>query len=278
MSCWTLRILTYLALVSIPFANGAEAGVVGSTGSWSGYLSPLQTVQFNSFGSNCYYADGWNGRGWYQCGDELNTGFGWVGPFNNFGGPAARRHHRRDVFVAHPQAPNPIYPGATSRRLGVGVPSAGLPGGAGAPAFGNRPRFRQFGAAGVHTAPGLHVGAALVSPGSAGRGLRSGFSGGNFHQFHGAGFPHIGAPGSPGFAGVGTFHGFGAAGVPHIAAPVSPRLAGVGTFHVGGAFGAPHIGAPASPGFAGVGFHGVGGAGTFQGGGAGIGVGGIGHR
>ena len=112
MSSSTLRILGYLALALSAFAvaDGAEAGVVGSDFASFGRLSPVQTVQFG--GSNCYYANGWNGRGWYQCGNEWNDGFGWVGPFNlnTFGGSAIRRHHRHGVVVSHPQALNPIYP------------------------------------------------------------------------------------------------------------------------------------------------------------------------
>src|SRR5277367_671914 len=213
MSHWTLRVLAYLALASLPFANGAQAGVgdsSGSAGSWLGHLSPVQTIQFNSFGSNCYYADGWNGRGWYQCGDDWNNGFGWVGPFNTSGALAFRRNHRHGVVVLHPRAPNAVYPGLeSSRLLGVGVPSARLR--VGAPAFGGGPRFRQFGAGGVHSLSGIHARAATV-PGFAGGGFHSGLGGGNFHQFHGAGVPHIGAPISPGFAGGGGYHGFGGAG------------------------------------------------------------------
>jgi hypothetical protein len=122
-----------------------------------------------------------------------------------------------------------------------------------------------------------YPGAATITPGFAGGGFHS-LGGGNFHQFHNAGVPHVGAPVSPGFAGAGGFHPGGAIGTPHIGAPASLGSAGVGTFHAGGGLGAPHIGAPASPGLAGGGFHGVGGGGVFQGGGGAFGQGGIGHR
>jgi hypothetical protein len=310
MSHSVLRVLAYLALASAPFAvaDGAAANVSDmSGGALSSFsrLSPAQTIQFGS--SNCYYAEGWNGRGWYQCGDQWNDGFGWIGPFNlnTFGGAAVRRHHPHTFAVSHPPAANPVYPRLEpSRRPGAG----------GAPAFhtfGNGPGFRRFGAAGVGASPNFHARAATVTPGFAGGGFRGGLGGGNFYQFHGAGVPHIGVPLSPGFAGGGGFHGLGGAGnfhgagigVPHIGAPVSPGFTGggafhglggatgvhigapaspgfggLGTFHAGGGMGAPHIGAFASPGFAGGGFHGVGGAGAFQGGGAGFGQGGIGHR
>jgi hypothetical protein len=261
MPRWTLRILGYVALALAAFAvaDGAEAGLVGSALASFGRLSPVQTVQFD--GSNCYYADGWNGHGWYQCGNEWNDGFGWIGPFNlnTFGGSAIRRHHH-GVAVSHPPALNPVSPRLEPPRR-LGAAGGGFHGGLG----GN-----------FHHGAGVpHIGAP-ISPGFAG--------GGGFHRLGGATGVHIGARASPSFAGVGTFHaggGFhglgGATGV-HIGAPASPSFAGVGTFHAGAGIGAPHIGAFASPGFAGGGFHGVGGGGVFQGGGAALGQGGIGHR
>jgi hypothetical protein len=295
MSQSTSRILAYLALALASFIGAAEAyasvgDMSGSALASFGRLSPVQSVQYG--GGNCYYPEGWNGHGWYQCGDQWNEGFGWIGPFNlnTFGGSANRRHRRVGVAVPHPTAPNPVYPRVEpSRRLGVGgaAPSVGLRAG-GAPAFQtfHSPGFRRFGAGGVHASPNFRAGAAAVTPGLVGDGLHGGLGGGNFHQFHGAGLPHIRAPVTPGLAGGGGFHGLGGAGkfhgagigIPHIGAPASPGFAGVGTFHAGGAVGAPHIGAPASPGFTGGGFHGVGGTGAFQSGGAGFGVGGIGHR
>jgi hypothetical protein len=279
MSSSTLRIFGYVALALSAFAvaDGAEAGLVGSGFASFGRLSPVQTVQFR--GNNCYYADGWNGRGWYQCGNEWNDGFGWIGPFNlnTFGGSAIRRH-QHGVVVSHPRALNPVYPGlAAPRRLGA----------RGAPAFhtfGGAPGSHRVGAGGVPTSPNFHAGAATVSRGFAGGGFYGGLGGGNFHHFHSAGIPHIGAPVSPGFAGGGGLHGLGGATGVHIGSPASPGFAGVGGFHAGGGFhgfgggGGAHIGAPASPGFAGGGFHGVGGGGAFQGGGAAFGQGGIGHR
>jgi hypothetical protein len=245
MSRWTLRILAPLVLLA-PLAGSAEASVGDISGgalSSFGRLSSVQTVQY---GGDCWYDNGSNGPGYYPCGNEWNNGLG-GGAVSPIVGPAIRRHHHHGVIVAHPQARNPVYPGA--------------------PAVGGGPRFRQLGAAGVHTSAGLHAGAATVS---------SGFAGGNFHQFHGTGIPHIGAPVPPGFAG-GGLHGLGGATGVHIGAPASPSFAGVGTFHAGGGMGAPHIDAPASPGFDGGGFHGVGGGGAFQSG-AGFGQGGIGHR
>jgi hypothetical protein len=245
-----LRILAYLALALMSFSltDGAEAGVGAISGgalSSSAHVSPVQTVQ----AGECWEQNGPDGPGYYPCGDG-----GGGGPIIS---PAIRRHHRHGVRVAHPQAANPTYSGAPARRLGGGgVPSPGLRG-VDAPAYG---------AGGVHSAPGLHPGAAPVSPGLAGvhgPGEATGAHVGapvspGLAGVHGPGsaaIPHISAPASPGVAG-------GAVGAPHIGAPVSPNLAGV---HAPGSAAVPHIGAPASPGLAGV--HGP----------VGIG-GGIGHR
>ena len=127
MSSSTLRILGSLALALSAFAvaNGAEAGLVRKRSRLVRTFIAVQTVQFG--GSNCYYADGWNGRGWYQCGNEWNDGFGWIGPFNlnTFGGSAIRRHHPHGVIVSHPRAPNPVYPRLDPpRRLAPAAPSA----------------------------------------------------------------------------------------------------------------------------------------------------------
>jgi hypothetical protein len=252
MSHLTSRILAYLALALMSFTvpHGARASVGDMSGgalSSFGRLSPVQTVQY---GGGCWYDDGWNGPGYYPCGNELNTGLGGVGPDAPIVGTAIRRRHHHGVVVAHPHAANPVYPGAPSRRLGVGVPSVAPRAAAGSPAFG---------AGGVRAWSHVHAGTATVTSGFSGGGFHGDLGGGNFHQFHGAGFPHIGAPVTPGFAGHAGLHGLGAATGVHIEAPASPGFAGVGGFHAGGGVGVPHIGASASPGLAGGGFHGVGG-------------------
>jgi len=213
-----LRILACLALALPCFtvADGAEAGVGAMSGGALSSLahgSPVQTVQ----AGECWEQNGPDGPGYYPCGDG-----GGGGPIIS---PAIRRHHHHGVLVAHPQAANPVYPGAQSGRVGArgGVPSAHLRGVGGS----------ASGAAGVHAAP-----VSPVSPSLAG-----------VHGPGSAAAPHIAAPASPGVVG-------GAVGTPHIGAPVSPSLAGV---HAPGSAAIPHIGAPASPGLAGV--HGIGGGG-----------------
>ena len=237
----TSRVLAYLALALASFtaADGAGASVGSLSGAALSALersSPAQRVQFSR--SNCYYDDGWNGRGWYRCGDEWNDRFGWVGPLNapSFSVPLIRRRHRHDVVVAHPRRRSPFIP---ARHPGAPSSASRPPvwrGVAAAPTFGRGPWFHQFGAGGVHPSRGLHAGAVTVPPGFAGGGFHGGLGGGNFHQFHSAGIPHIGAPVTPHFAGVGGFHGPGAVRAPHIGAPASPGLArvhGVGGAGVG---------------------------------------------
>ena len=170
-----------------------QAGLLRSALSSFRHSSPVQTVQLG--GSNCYYAEGWNGRGWYQCGSEWNYGFGWIGPFNlnTFGASASRRHHRHGAVVSYPRALNPVYPRLEPpRRLGA----------RGAPAFhtfGAAPGLHRFGAGGVPTAPNIPRRRRDRLPQFCRRGFHGGLGGGNFHHFHGAGIPHIGAPVSPGF-------------------------------------------------------------------------------
>jgi hypothetical protein len=144
---WTMsrsisRILVYLALAltsfSVPHSVRASVGdMSGGALSSFGRLSPIQTVQY---GGDCWYDNGWDGPGYYPCGNEWNS-LGGVGADAPIVGTAIRRRHHHGVLVAHPHAANPIYPGAPSGRLGDAVPSAGLRGGAGARAFSASPHF-----------------------------------------------------------------------------------------------------------------------------------------
>ncbi len=276
MSHPSLRVLAHLAvaLASIGIAEAGVGAMSGGAFSSLRHFAPVQTVQ----SGDCWYDNGWNGPGYYPCGDEWNSRPD--GPTSSIIIPAFRRHHRHAAVVEHPQARNPIYSGA---------PSPGLR--AVAPVFGGASGQHRFGAAGAPT-PNFHPGAATVTPGLAGGRFHSGLGEANLHQVHGAGVPHgggpglagagrfhgadlgvphFGAPASPGFTGGAGLHGLGGASGVHIGGPVSPGFPGVGTFHAGGGVGALHIGAPA-------GVHGVGAGGAFHGGGPAFGQGGIGHR
>jgi hypothetical protein len=208
----TSHVPAFLALVFASFIamDSAEADIGDMSGgalSSFAHLSPVQTVQ----SGQCWEQDGPDGPGYYPCDDG-------GGPIIV---PAFRRHHRRGVVVAHPEALDPIYP---SPRVGVGLHnSPGLRPGA-APAV-------SPGVAGVHGpggATGVHADAP-ASPGPAGVGT--------FRAGGAVAAPHIAAPASPAVAGIGTFHAGGAAGASHIGAPAAPGLTGVhGAGGGGGAF------------------------------------------
>jgi hypothetical protein len=233
MARLTLRFLAYPGLAFALVASDAEAGVGAASGGTLSSFARLSAVQTVQYDGGCWYDNGWNGPGYYPCGNEWNSRPDT--PSSSITVPPFRGRHRHGVVVAHPKPSNQVNPGAPSPRLGVGAPSNRLR--AAAPAFGaiGAPSLHRFGAAGVPRSPGFHAGAATVAPGLAGAGTHSGFGGGNFHQFHGAGVPRIGASVSPGLGAGGGFHG----------------LRGAGNFHGLGGAGAPRIGAPASTGLAG---------------------------
>jgi hypothetical protein len=167
-----------LALVFAPLADGAEAGVGDRAAdvllSCNGG-SPIERAQYFSFDDEdyCWYDDGWNGPGWYWCGDEWYEGYGWGGPYgwNGWGGGYyIRRYPPHGVGVWHPGAP--------SRRVG--------PGGAGAPVGPVAPGLRgggegphRLGASGAPVRPALpsgalHGGEAPAFHGPSGGGKASG--------------------------------------------------------------------------------------------------------
>jgi hypothetical protein len=285
MSHWTLRVLALLMLAYPPFANEAEAGLAGQAASALasfGRSSPVQSIQL---GGDCWYHDGWNGPGWYRCGNEWNSGLGWIGPIAPFFAPAIRRHHHHRYGAANANHWGPHNPHQGVRpfeRPAVRAPHPPAGPHASAPSFGAGSGLRRFGHGGFQVSPRLHGGAPTAPQGAGGR--FHGFAGGG-HFHGGAGgprmrapaspgiaggavrLPHIGAPATPGFGG--GFHGSGPRiGVPRIGAPASPGLAGSGGFRgFGGGIGAPRAGAPASPGVGGPRGAG-GGIGGFRGGGA----------
>ena len=204
MCRWTLRILAPLALLA-PLAGSAEAGVGDSSvGALSpfGRLSLVQTVQY---GGDCWYDNGANGPGYYPCGDEWN---------NALGGGAA---HRRpgDPAPSSPRSCRCPSPGAKPRLSRRAVPP---PWRWRSSRFAESPRRRRDRYAWVcrrriprrrqfssvsRRRRSPHRRASLAR-----RCWRRDFPapGGAF------GAPHIGAPASPGIAGVGTFHAGGAFG------------------------------------------------------------------
>ncbi len=242
-----LRVLVLVALASLPFANGAEAGLADNAGSALssfGRFSPLQTVQYYSFddADYCWYDDAWNGPGWYWCGDEWDSGYGWGGPYgwNGWGGGyLIRRHGRHGMGVWHsgpPKVYRGVQPSQGLRAGGAGqfpLPSGPL----GRRNFGHGPGASSgLGAGGVRAAPGFPAGGAPVSPGFTGS-ESHGRSGGSFYRFGGAGAPHFDAPASRGSVGGGGGFGGGFGG-----GGFGGGGFGGGGFHGGGGFVGGHGG------------------------------------
>jgi hypothetical protein len=102
-----------VALVSSPFSAHAQAPGGLSAGDLAASLQlgqPLERVQYFSLGGNdyCWYSGGWNGPGWYECGDQGIYGFGWGGAYgwNGWGGGAHIQPHRyHGVGVHHAGRP-----------------------------------------------------------------------------------------------------------------------------------------------------------------------------
>lgn len=102
-----------VALVSLPLSAHAQARSDLSAATLAASLRlgrPIERVQYFGLGGNdyCWYSGGWNGPGWYECGDQGIYGFGWGGAYgwNGWGGGAhieARRYH--GVGVYHPGRP-----------------------------------------------------------------------------------------------------------------------------------------------------------------------------
>jgi hypothetical protein len=102
-----------VALVSPPFSAHAQA----PGGLSAGYLAaslqlgqPIERVQYFSLGGNdyCWYSGGWNGPGWYECGDQGIYGLGWGGAYgwNGWGGGTRIQPYRyHSAGVYHPGRP-----------------------------------------------------------------------------------------------------------------------------------------------------------------------------
>lgn len=113
----------FAGLASLLFAAPAQAGMslsAATVGSFWRLSQPIESVQYYALGDNdyCWYPDGWQGPGWYQCGDDWNDGLGWGGPYgwNGWGGGRFRPHGRHRVGVWHPGPPS-VLAGAPSHSI-----------------------------------------------------------------------------------------------------------------------------------------------------------------
>jgi hypothetical protein len=246
-----------VALVSLPFSAHAQA----PGGLSAGYLAAslqlgqsIERVQYFSLGGDdyCWYSGGWNGPGWYECGDQGIYGFGWGGTYgwNGWGGGVhiqPPRYHAVGVYhsgrppvVGDPLGepieganleprrsyeglPNrskvPIRPDSASSGLGLGIPlEAHRP-------FGHEdlPTYGDFAARpsqAVEAAPPFHGLSSSSAP------VIHGFGGGD-------GLKDFGFHNSGGFHGLGIHADAGIGG-----------LGGNAGFHPvgGGMFGGGHVG------------------------------------
>jgi hypothetical protein len=82
MHSWKIGLATAVAVgVSASIAGSASA-TIATTGmsAAADRLTTVEQVDYRWGGHrHCWYADGWNGPGWYWCGYHHRRGFGWGG-------------------------------------------------------------------------------------------------------------------------------------------------------------------------------------------------------
>ncbi len=192
--------LSALLALALPFlTSAAEAGVGGGAGGVGASMRratlvrPAQYYRFDDQ-NYCWYAQGWQGPGWYLCGDEWDIGVGWGGPYgwNRWGRSRRSWPSGGGGVGAWHRRPPPNVPGVRpAPRPGVsggGAPHAYHSGGA------VLPSAPLGGAPSVHSLPGVGGLAPALGPARPA-----------FHGFGGAG-----GEGVRGFGGGGSgFHGFG---------------------------------------------------------------------
>ena len=77
---------------AFPLGSAAEAAIADSpfvSANHVAHVAPVEDVNFIWGGrAFCWYPNGWNGPGFYQCGFAWRTGIGWGGPWgwNGWGG------------------------------------------------------------------------------------------------------------------------------------------------------------------------------------------------
>ena len=116
--------VAFRAAIIFPFAlllysERAQAGASALAGTLIPFpqrSALIERVQYHSYdGDNyCWYDDGWQGPGWYWCGDEWLDGFGWGGGYgwNGWGGGYIIRPHRFHGLGVWRRAPHPTFSAA----------------------------------------------------------------------------------------------------------------------------------------------------------------------
>lgn len=234
----------FVVLVFPPFSVHAQVRSALSTGnlaaSWQ-LGQPIERVQYFGLAGNdyCWYSAGWNGPGWYECGDQEIYGFGWGGAYgwNGWGGGTHIQPNRyHGVGVYHPGRPpvagdplgDPIE-GADPepRQISEGVPNRsrvpirpGLTEDAASNGQGSRttlgaprpfghedlPRYTNFAARrGLPDEAALPFHGLSNSPASVFHGFGGGEGLQDFGFHNGGGFHGLGIHAD---AGIGSFRGF----------------------------------------------------------------------
>jgi hypothetical protein len=79
-------------------AYGAPVGLPDGTRAAIEPRAIVETVHMMGHHNFCWYEDGWNGAGWYQCGYVWNKGYGWGGPYGWNGWAAPMWGHRMGMY------------------------------------------------------------------------------------------------------------------------------------------------------------------------------------
>jgi hypothetical protein len=93
-------------------ADAAAFGTSSGLGVAADVIDATENVQYVYGGRrHCWYADGWNGPGWYWCGYRARRGFGFGGPVGwnswTYGRPVVVAPRRGPVIVAPRRGPPP---------------------------------------------------------------------------------------------------------------------------------------------------------------------------
>jgi hypothetical protein len=135
----TVAASAFFALAPLAGANAAPVGSPDAIRTSADGLNLIERAQFIWLGRNyCWYDDGWNGPGWYWCGQYTVPGIGWGGGYGwhgwrgghpGGGRPGYRRGGRPGVSHPGPRSgPRPHVARPAISHPGGG-PRGGHPGG-----------------------------------------------------------------------------------------------------------------------------------------------------
>ncbi len=101
----TLKTALASALIAgVALISSAQAGPVGLPGgTWAAidHRNIVEPANMMGHHDYCWYEDGWNGAGWYQCGYAGLKDQGWGGPYGWNGWAAPMFGHRMGMAGHH---------------------------------------------------------------------------------------------------------------------------------------------------------------------------------